>query len=86
MSAFFFGSARALHTGIADPLGVRGNSPRRPPVWSRGDTMDRGEDERDALHQVLAVLDGYDDEIQTRILETAACFLGIEVKLGGEAT
>jgi hypothetical protein len=45
-----------------------------------------GEDERDALHQVLGIIgDDFDEEQQTRILETAALFLGIEVKLGGEA-
>ncbi len=47
--------------------------------------MAGGEDERDALHQVLGIIDDFDEEQQTRILETAAIFRGIEVKLGGEA-
>lgn len=47
--------------------------------------MAGGEEERDALHQILGELEDYDAETQTRILETAALFLGIEVKLGGPA-
>lgn len=44
-----------------------------------------GEEERDALHQVIGSLEEFDTEAQTRILETVALFLGIEVKLSGEA-